>query len=109
MLGAALAALLAGCIVEPARPVYVAPAAAGTVVAADDYIYYPDYEVYYNQTTGVYWYMQGGVWMTGPVVPGIAMGVLVAAPSIRMDFHDSPANHHAMVIGRYPRGWRPPR
>ena len=33
--------------------------------------------------------------------------MLMAAPSVRMDFHDSPANHHAEVVKQYPRNWSP--
>jgi hypothetical protein len=25
-----------------------------------------------------------------------------------MDFHDSPANHHAAVVKQYPKNWAPP-
>jgi hypothetical protein len=25
-----------------------------------------------------------------------------------MDFHDSPAQHHAAVVQQYPRNWAPP-
>jgi hypothetical protein len=25
-----------------------------------------------------------------------------------MDFHDSPAQHHAAVVQQYPRNWSPP-
>jgi len=108
VLCATFLAMLVGCIVEPVpRRVYVEPA-PGTVLVADDYIYYPDYEVYYNPYTQLYWYTEGGAWVSGPIVPGITVDVLLRAPSVRLSFHDSVANHHAMVARRYPRGWRPP-
>ena len=110
-LGAASLAMLAGCNkAEPAPAAAAAPAApqvTGAVVVQADYMYYPGYEVYYSPGTRVYWYMQGGIWVSGPVVPGIAVDVLFASPSVRMDFRDSPANHHAEVIQQYPRNWQP--
>ena len=30
------------------------------------------------------------------------------SPSVKMDFHDSPANHHAAVVKQYPKNWRRP-
>jgi hypothetical protein len=114
-------AILAGCNrdVPPPPPVNVAPAppqqaaapvvvaAAPMVVADDNYVYYPDYEVYYSPADRVYWYRQGDAWASGPAAPGISAQVLLAAPSVRMNFHDAPANHHAAVVQQYPRGWRP--
>jgi hypothetical protein len=32
--------------------------------------------------------------------------VLLASPSVHMNFHDSPANHHAEMLRQYPRTWR---
>ncbi len=111
--------LLAGCKPAVPPPVNAAsppPQPAAVVVAAppvpvvveDDYVYYPGYEVYYSPSTHVYWYMHGGAWVTGPAVPGVSFDVLLGSPSVRMDFHDSPANHHDTVVRQYPRGWRPP-
>jgi hypothetical protein len=34
--------------------------------------------------------------------------VLLASPSVKMDFHDSPAQHHAAVVKQYPKNWSPP-
>jgi hypothetical protein len=33
--------------------------------------------------------------------------VLLASPSVKMDFHDSPAQHHAAVVKQYPKNWKP--
>jgi hypothetical protein len=110
----ALIGTLAGCVVEPVQPrrVYVAP----PVVEVDQsvgieggLIYYPDYEVYYDPVVQVFWFPRGGVWVTGPRPPGIRVDVLLASPHVRMDFRDSPGNHHGEVVRRYPHGWRPER
>jgi hypothetical protein len=29
------------------------------------------------------------------------------SPSVKMNFHDSPANHHAQVVKQYPKNWKP--
>jgi len=111
-LGVALAGIVAGCIVEPVGGrAYV----AGPVVQVQEpvvvdpaFVYYPSYEVYYEPSTRVYWYPRGSAWVTGPAPGGVSLDVLIASPSVRMDFRDSPANHHAQVIRQYPRDWQPP-
>jgi hypothetical protein len=52
-------------------------------------------------------YMDGGVWVSRPTFPGVSVDVLLASPSVRMDFHDSPANHNAAMARAYPRNWTP--
>ena len=101
-MGALLLATLTGCVgyVDgPRGGAYVAPA----VVVVDDYVYYPDYEIYYSSSRRQYAYLEGGAWVSRPAPRGVSVDVLVASPSVRMDFHDSPANHHAEVIQKYPR------
>ena len=98
---------IAGCIVEE-RP-YPGPAVVTTVGVEGGLVYYPDYEVYYDPGPGLYWFYRGGVWVTGPRPPGISVDVLLRSPSVRMDFRDSPANHHTEIIRQYPHGWRPGR
>jgi hypothetical protein len=103
-----LIGVLAGCIVEPAPgPVVATPNVE--VGVEGGLVYYPDYEVYYDPATAVFWYPQGGVWVRGPRPPGIDVNVVLASPHVRMDFRDSPANHHAEIVRRYPHGWRPER
>jgi hypothetical protein len=105
-----LAAILAGCIVEPLPgPAYVPPPGGEVVGVEGGLIYYPDYEVYYDPAVRVFWFNRGGVWVTGPRPPGISVAVVFASPHVRMDFRDSPALHHAEVLRRYPHGWRPER
>ena len=102
---AALAVSLTGCVTYVDRPaqgsVYVAPDATFAVV--DDYVYYPDYECYYSVSRHQYAYREGGGWVARPAPRGVSVSVLLASPSVRMNFHDSPANHHAVVVKQYPR------
>jgi hypothetical protein len=103
-LGAVLLATLTGCVgsVEgPGASVYVAPPSV-EVAASADYIYYPSYNAYYNSDQHVFVYMDGGAWVSRPNFPGVSVDVLLASPSVRMDFHDSPANHNAEIVRRYP-------
>ncbi len=112
LLGAVLLVTLTGCVgyVDgPRAGVYVAPPVVevgGPVfVAQDDYVYYPGYDVYYSSYRHQYAYMDGGVWVSRPQPMGVSVNVLLASPSVRMDFHDSPANHHAAIARQYPRNW----
>jgi hypothetical protein len=111
VLGAALLATLTGCVgyVDgPRAEVYVAPPVVETgVVVEDNYVYYPGYDVYYNSSRHQYAYLEGGVWVSRPQPRGVSINVLLASPSVRMDFHDSPAYHHAEMVRRYPRNWAP--
>jgi len=102
-------ATLASCIVEPVGgPAYVAtPVVQGPVVVEEGLIYYPNYEVYYDPGARMYWYSHEGNWVRGPAPVGVSLDVLLASPSARMDFRDSPANHHNVVVRQYPRNWRP--
>ena len=113
MLGAVLLATLTGCVGYVDRPrqgsVYVAPRPAETVVVVqDDYVYYPGYEVYYSSSRHQYAYREGNAWVARPAPRGVSINVLLASPSVRMDFHDSPAQHHATVVKQYPKNWSPP-
>ena len=84
-------------------PVYVETGMA----VQDDYVYYPGYEVYYSSNRRQYTYRDGGSWVSRPTPPRVSVDVLFASPSVRLDFHDSPARHHARVVRQYPRHWVP--
>jgi hypothetical protein len=113
VLSATLLAALAGCagsaygqgagltITPPV--VVVAP----PVVVQDNYVYYPGYGIYYNSGRHQYAYLQGGAWVNAPAPGGVSVDVLRASPSVNMDFHDSPANHHAAMVRQYPKNWKP--
>ena len=107
VLGAVILGTLAGCTTYVDRPsqgsVYEAP----PVVVQDDYVYYPDYQVYYSSRRHQYAYLEGGAWVSRPAPRGVSVNVLLASPSVRMNFHDAPANHHAEIVRQYPKNWRP--
>jgi hypothetical protein len=108
MLCAALLIALSGCVAYVDRPrageVYVAPP---RVLVQDDYVYYPQYGMYYGSRSHQYYYQHGSSWQARPEPAGISATVLLASPSVRVDFHDNPAAHHAEVVRAYPRDWRP--
>jgi len=111
-LGAALLGSLTGCVgyVEPSRQrvVYAeSPRVETVVVVEDDYVYYPNYEIYYSSSRHQYAYRDGRNWVARPAPRGVSVDVLFASPSVRMDFHDSPARHHAEIVRQYPRNWSP--
>ena len=101
-LAVALLVTLNGCVAYVDRPpqgsVYVAP----PVVVEDDYVYYPDYEIYYSSSRHQYAYLEGRAWVSRPAPRGVSVNVLLRSPSVKMNFHDSPANHHAEVVRQYP-------
>ncbi len=108
-----LALVLTGCGSDKNRPhqgdVYVTPAAPGTVGwEEDDYLYYPNYQVYYSQSRRQYAYREGNAWVVRPAPQGVTVNVLRASPSVRMNFHDSPAKHDAAVVQEHPKNWSPP-
>ena len=82
-------------------------AAAPPVVVQDNYVYYPSYGIYYNSGRHQYAYLQGGAWVWAPAPSGVSVDVLLASPSVNMDFHDSPAKHHAEMVQKYPKNWKP--
>jgi hypothetical protein len=114
--GAALLGGLTGCVgyvgepqharvymYAPPPPVYVEPA----VVVQEDYVYYPGYQVYYSSSRRQYIYLEGRSWVSRPAPPRVSVDVLFASPSVRLDFHDAPAAHHATVVQTYPKHWTP--
>jgi hypothetical protein len=108
VLGAVLLLTLTGCVAYvdgPRAGIQVEPY---VFVAQDDYVYYPGYEVYYSSSRRQYAYLEGGAWVSRPAPRGVSVNVLLASPSVRMDFHDSPAYHHAAMVRKYPRNWAPP-
>ena len=111
ILGAGFLPMLTGCVAETHQRrerVYVPSVAVQTsVLLEDDYVYYPEYEVYYSNHRHQYIYRDGRTWVTRPAPPRVAISVLLATPSVRVDFRDAPERHHADMVRRYPRNWRP--
>ena len=109
--GGALIPLLFGCVAESGRSrvrvqtpsVYV----ESGVSVEDDYVYYPGYEVYYSNTRHQYMYRDGSRWVTRAAPPRVQLNVLLASPSVRADFRDSPERHHEEMVRRYPKNWKP--
>ena len=112
--GAALLLTLTSCannnVNRPAQGnVYVEPPPSGSLfVVQDEYVYYPAYQVYYNNNRHQYAYREGNTWVSRPAPPGVTVSVLRASPSVKMDFHDSPESHDAAVVQKYPRHWSAP-
>ena len=107
VLCAVLLGTLTGCVgyVDGPRAGYYAE--PSIAVVQDDYVYYPGYEVYYSSSRHQYAYREGRAWVSRPAPRGVSADVLLASPSVRMDFHDSPAQHHATVVKQYPKNWKP--
>jgi hypothetical protein len=115
LFGAGLLTTLTGCIgyVDGPRhrPAYAEPPPVyveSRVVVQDDYIYYPSHQVYYSSSRNQYVYRRGFSWVSRPVPPRVSVDVLLASPSVRLDFRDSPSRHHSRVVKQYPKHWKPP-
>ena len=78
----------------------------GSVVIMDDYDYYPAYETYYSRNRREYVYLDGGTWVRRSQPSGVSIDLFLAAPSVRLDFRDSPERHHATVVRTYPKTWQ---
>jgi len=107
VLGAALLGALAGCVGYVDGPRGGGYVESGVVVQPE-YVYYPGYEVYYSGHTHQYVYREGRSWVSRPAPPRVSADVLYASPSVRLEFHDHPSNHHATVARQYPKNWAPP-
>ena len=83
--------------------------APNTFDAQDDYVYYPARHIYYSKHHHRYAYIKDNAWVTAPTPPDISVTALQATPSVDMDFHDSPARHHADIMRKYPKDWAPSR
>ena len=104
---------LTGCVgyvdrTQPGEAYYDgAPVVQTTFVVEDDYVYYPNYECYYSESRHQFAYRDGRNWVSRPAPRDVSVEVLRASPSVRMNFHDSPARHHATVTRQYPKNWKP--
>ena len=113
MFGIAPIFAVTGCVgyVQGPRAVVYAPPESvyieSGVPALDDYVYYPAYQVYYSSYRRQYVYLEGRSWVSRPVPRRVSVDVLFASPSVKVGFHDSPANHHAAIVRTYPISWTP--
>ena len=102
---------LTGCVAYVDRPAQgsVYEDNSAVFLVQDDYVYYPNYQCYYSASRHQYAYREHNAWVARPAPPGVSVHVLMASPSVRMNFHDSPANHHATVVKQYPKNWKDKR
>ena len=113
LVGTAFLGALAFCVSQGAGQPATDPAHVTVQVQAgaslqDDYDYYPGYETYYSRNRHEYVYQDGNAWVRQPAPRGVTVEALQAAPSVRMDFHDSPEMHHSSVVKSYPKDWVKP-
>ena len=108
--GATVLTAFTGCVAEGRRGYATGPSVQvqATAVFQDDYDYYPGYETYYSRNRHEYVYRDGNAWVRRSAPRGITAQALMAVPSVRVDFHDSPEQHHATVVRSYPRNWTKP-
>ena len=106
-LAAAFLGTLTGCVGYVDGPRTGVDVESPAFAVQDDYVYYPQYECYYSVSRHQYAYREGNAWVARPAPRGVSVNVLMRSPSVKMNFHDSPANHHAAVAKQYPKNWKP--
>ena len=106
-LAAAFLVTLTGCVGYVDGPRTGVEVESPAFAVQDDYVYYPQYECYYSVSRHQYAYREGNAWVARPAPRGVSVNVLMRSPSVKMDFHDSPANHHAEIAKQYPKNWKP--
>ncbi len=108
--GTVLSFGLTGCMTEGSARIRVDQRyqTGPVLVYQDDYDYYPDYGVYYGRNRHEFVYRDGNAWVRRTAPLGVSARVLLAAPSVRMDFRDGPEHHDAVVAKRYPKNWKQP-
>jgi hypothetical protein len=79
------------------------------VAIEDTYLYYPDYEIYYNPARRQYVFFDGRSWIASPVPPRDYARGLRRAPHVEIYLQDSPEYYHREVVRDYPRRWRQQR
>lgn len=116
VLGAVLLGALAGSVSRADEPQNARGHGSLRTVYVDagarlqnDYVYYPNYQVYYNSTWREYVYQDGSSWVSRPSPPRVSVADLLASPSVSLDFHDSPSIHHGTIARQYPKHWSPSR
>ncbi|MDB6092445.1 MAG: hypothetical protein JWM32_7 [Verrucomicrobia bacterium] len=105
-------AAFAGCVADGTSQGYVSVQSGPRYDARndsvfgpqDDYVYYPEYQTYYGRRSHRYYYQDGSSWV-GRNEPRVNANVILSAPSVQLDFHDSPARHHSQVVQKYPKQW----
>jgi len=109
VLGVVLLGALTGCVAYVDRPAQgsVYEDNSAIFLVQDDYVYYPSYECYYSVSRHQYAYREGNAWVARPAPRGVTVNVLLASPSVKMNFHDAPERHHAAVVQQYPKNWKP--
>jgi hypothetical protein len=109
VLGVVLLGALTGCVAYVDRPAQgsVYENNSAVFLVQDDYVYYPSYECYYSVSRHQYAYREGNAWVARPAPRGVTVNVLLASPSVKMNFHDAPERHHAAVVQQYPKNWKP--
>ena len=108
--GAIFLTALTGCVTAGSGPSSRSPAhpavtVQASLVLADDYDYYPRYEIYYSRRRNEYVYRDANAWVRRSDLRGITLAMLDSGPVVRMDFHDSPEFHHGSIVQSFPRNW----
>ncbi len=104
---AACGLILTGCVEAPRAYVLAVHPSAAQLQAVrrvqPDYVYYPDYEIYYSRNYQRYIYRDNDVWLIRAEAPVLYAAVLPTARFAPMSFHDDPRRHHDEIARIFPR------
>lgn len=109
LLFSVLLAAFAGCAGSPRSTSLAVQPSLAQIQAGrgvwPEYVYYPDYEVYYSRNYGLYVFLYNYGWMTQTEPPDLPPGTLENARSVPMAYHFyDPVAHHAEISRQFPRG-----
>jgi hypothetical protein len=74
-----------------------------------EYVYFPDFEIYYSNVKGVYYFQLGDRWTSSLFPPEtIRTDVLWGSVRVTVSLRTLPEKSHERISKKYPHGWRPP-
>lgn len=71
--------------------------------AGGAYLYYPDYDVYYNRDTGEFLQLEHGRWVSYKYPRDATREQVFRSRSVKIDGYPTPAQHHYDLSTRNPR------
>jgi hypothetical protein len=105
---ALLALALTGCVGGPRVATLAVQPSVEQLQAGrgvwPEFVYYPDYEVYYSQNYQLYVFRYNYAWVTQTEPPDLPPGALEHARAVPMAYHFyDPIAHHREISGLFPR------
>lgn len=65
--------------------------------AGSEYLYYPQYDVYFNQNTNEFISVENGRWVSRDAPRHVSTAQVLRSRAVTMERYDSPAHHRSMM------------